>query len=100
MLGLQAATIMRLRISATSKATSRLQTFACVLAGVVAIIALAAPPRAQKQYDSGASDTEIKIGNIMTYTGWAAQYGAIGRAEAAYFRMINENGGVNGRKST
>jgi branched-chain amino acid transport system substrate-binding protein len=89
---------MRSRISASSKAPGRLQTFACVLAGVVAIIALAAPPRAQKQYDSGASDAEIKIGNIMTYTGWAAQYGAIGRAEAAYFRMINDRGGVNGRK--
>jgi branched-chain amino acid transport system substrate-binding protein len=67
---------------------------------MVAIIALAAPPssRAQKQYDPGASDTEIKIGNIMTYTGWARQYGAIGRAEAAYFQMINDRGGVNGRK--
>jgi branched-chain amino acid transport system substrate-binding protein len=67
---------------------------------MVAIIAQAAPPssRAQKQYDPGASDTEIKIGNIMTYTGWAAQYGAIGRAEAAYFRMINDRGGINGRR--
>jgi branched-chain amino acid transport system substrate-binding protein len=55
---------------------------------------------AQKAYDAGASDTEIKIGNIMTYTGWAQQYGAIGRAEAAYFQMINDRGGVNGRKIT
>jgi branched-chain amino acid transport system substrate-binding protein len=53
---------------------------------------------AQKQYDTGATDTEIKIGNIMAYTGWGAAYGAIGRAEAAYFQMINDRGGVNGRK--
>jgi branched-chain amino acid transport system substrate-binding protein len=51
-----------------------------------------------QKYDPGVSDTEIKIGNIMTYTGWASQYGAIGRAEAAYFQMINDRGGVNGRK--
>ena len=69
---------------------------------MVAIVALAVPPksRAQKQYDPGVSDTEIKIGNIMSYTGWAAQYGAIGRAEAAYFQMINDRGGINGRKIT
>jgi branched-chain amino acid transport system substrate-binding protein len=53
---------------------------------------------AQKKYDPGVSDTEIKIGNIMTYSGWAAQYGAIGRAEAAYFQMINDRAGINGRK--
>jgi branched-chain amino acid transport system substrate-binding protein len=52
----------------------------------------------QKAYDPGASDTEIKIGNIMTYTGWARAYGAVGRAEAAYFRMVNDRGGINGRK--
>jgi branched-chain amino acid transport system substrate-binding protein len=55
---------------------------------------------APKVYDPGVSDTEIKIGNIMTYTGWAQQYGAIGRAEAAYFQMVNDRGGVNGRKIT
>jgi branched-chain amino acid transport system substrate-binding protein len=67
---------------------------------IVAILTLATPslPRPEKHYDPGASDTEIKIGNIMTYTGWAQQYGAIGRAEAAYFKMINDRGGVNGRK--
>lgn len=50
----------------------------------------------QKLY--GASDTEIKIGNIMTYTGFGHAYGSVGRAEAAYFRMINDRGGINGRK--
>lgn len=56
------------------------------------------PARGQKRYDTGATDTEIKIGNIMTYTGRGEAYGAIGRAEAAYLQMINDRGGVNGRK--
>jgi branched-chain amino acid transport system substrate-binding protein len=50
------------------------------------------------QYGPGVSDTEIKIGNTMPYSGPASAYGAIGKAEAAYFAMINEQGGVNGRK--
>src|ERR1022692_4568976 len=50
------------------------------------------------QYGPGASDTEIKIGNTMPYSGPASAYGAIGKAEAAYFAMINEEGGINGRK--
>jgi branched-chain amino acid transport system substrate-binding protein len=48
--------------------------------------------------DSGVSDSEIRIGNIMPYTGPLAAFGAIGRAEAAYFDMVNDNGGINGRK--
>jgi len=59
---------------------------------------MASPALAQKKYDTGASDTEIKVGNIMPYSGPASAYGTIGRAEAAYFRMINEQGGINGRK--
>ncbi len=50
------------------------------------------------QYGPGASDTEIKIGQTMPYSGPASAYGTIGKAEAAYFAMINEKGGVNGRK--
>ena len=50
------------------------------------------------QYGPGVSDTEIKIGNTMPYSGPASAYGAIGKAEAAYFAMINEQGGINGRK--
>jgi branched-chain amino acid transport system substrate-binding protein len=50
------------------------------------------------QYGPGVSDTEIKIGNTMPYSGPASAYGAIGKAEAAYFTMINEQGGINGRK--
>ncbi len=61
------------------------------------VVAAAAQP-ARKQYDPGASDTEIKIGNIVPYTGSFSEYGATGRAEAAYFQMINDKGGINGRK--
>ena len=53
---------------------------------------------AQKKYDSGASDTEIKIGNIMPYSGPASAYGVIGKTEEAYFKKINAEGGINGRK--
>jgi branched-chain amino acid transport system substrate-binding protein len=53
---------------------------------------------AQKKYDDGASDTEIKIGNIMPYSGPASAYGVIGKTEAAYFNKINAEGGINGRK--
>jgi branched-chain amino acid transport system substrate-binding protein len=53
---------------------------------------------AQKKYDTGASDTEIKIGNIMPYSGPASAYGVIGKTEQAYFNKINAEGGINGRK--
>ena len=53
---------------------------------------------AQKKYDTGATDTEIKIGNIMPYSGPASAYGTIGKTEAAYFKKINDEGGINGRK--
>ena len=50
------------------------------------------------QYGPGVNDTEIKIGNTMAYSGPASAYGVIGKSEAAYFAMINDQGGVNGRK--
>ncbi|WP_249123632.1 MULTISPECIES: ABC transporter substrate-binding protein [unclassified Bradyrhizobium] len=53
---------------------------------------------AQKAYDPGATDTEIKIGNIEAYSGPASAYGIIGKTEEAYFKMINDQGGINGRK--
>jgi branched-chain amino acid transport system substrate-binding protein len=53
---------------------------------------------AQKKYDTGATDTEIKIGHIVPYSGPASAYGVIGKTEEAYFKMLNENGGINGRK--
>jgi branched-chain amino acid transport system substrate-binding protein len=53
---------------------------------------------AGSQYDSGVSDTEIKIGNTMPYSGPASAWGMVGKSEAAYFAMMNDQGGVNGRK--
>jgi branched-chain amino acid transport system substrate-binding protein len=68
---------------------------------ILLAVALAATPAlAQKRYDPGATDTEIRLGNIVPYTGQFAEYGAFGRAEAAYVQMINDRGGVNGRKLT
>jgi branched-chain amino acid transport system substrate-binding protein len=53
---------------------------------------------AQKKYDTGASDTEIKIGNVEAYSGPVSAYGVIGKTEDAYFKMVNDQGGINGRK--
>jgi branched-chain amino acid transport system substrate-binding protein len=70
-----------------------------ILAAAPSAIALAAlPARAEKKYGPGVSDTEIKIGNTCFYSGPASSYGTIGKAESAYFRMLNDQGGVNGRK--
>ena len=69
------------------------------LFAALTLLALAcAPALAQKKYDPGASDTEIRIGNTNPYSGPASAYGAIGKSIAAYFRMVNEQGGINGRK--
>src|SRR3984893_17549304 len=65
---------------------------------MAATLAVATPAEAQKNYGPGVSDAEIKIGNIMPYSGPASSYGTIGKAQAAYFRKINDEGGVNGRK--
>ena len=61
-------------------------------------LALAFPAAAQKKYDPGASDSEIKIGNTNPYSGPASAYGTIGKSITAYFKMVNEQGGINGRK--
>jgi branched-chain amino acid transport system substrate-binding protein len=61
-------------------------------------MALATTAQAQKKYDPGATDTEIKIGNIMPYSGPASAYATIGKTEAAYFNKLNSKGGINGRK--
>src|SRR5580765_7719578 len=60
--------------------------------------ALATSADAQKRYDPGATDTEIKLGNIMPYSGPASAYATIGKTEAAYFKKLNAEGGINGRK--
>jgi ABC-type branched-subunit amino acid transport system substrate-binding protein len=76
-------TAMRLAIASTA-----LALFAASSTGALA----------QKKYDTGATDTEIKIGNIMPYSGPASAYGVIGKTEQAYFNKINAAGGINGRK--
>ena len=70
-------------------------------ASIAALLAaaLASPAVvAQKKYDPGASDTTIKIGNINPYSGPASAYGTIGKTIAAYWKMVNDQGGINGRK--
>jgi branched-chain amino acid transport system substrate-binding protein len=82
-LGMPVATISRLAIAS---------------AAFIVFVASSSGALAQKKYDTGATDTEIKIGNIMPYSGPASAYGVIGRTEAAYFKKINDAGGINGRK--
>jgi branched-chain amino acid transport system substrate-binding protein len=76
--------------------SARLSTAA--FAAVIAVAISSTSALAQKKYDTGASDTEIKVGNIMPYSGPASAYGVIGKTEEAYFKMINAQGGINGRK--
>src|ERR1700752_3760788 len=78
-----------------SRPTTRSAAFSTAL---IATLAVSGSALAQKKYDTGASDTEIKIGNIMPYSGPASAYGVIGKTEEAYFKKINAEGGINGRK--
>src|ERR1700738_966126 len=78
-----------------SKQQLRIAAFSMV---VIAFAATSNSALAQKKYDPGVTDTEIKIGNIMPYSGPASAYSVTGRTEAAYFRKINAEGGINGRK--
>jgi branched-chain amino acid transport system substrate-binding protein len=73
----------------------RLGAFSAALA---ILAATSSGALAQKKYDTGATDTEIKIGNIMPYSGPASAYGVIGKTEQAYFNKVNAEGGINGRK--
>jgi len=78
----------RLAITRLTMASAALALLAASTSGALA----------QKKYDVGATDTEIKIGNIMPYSGPASAYGVIGKTEAAFFKKINAAGGINGRK--
>jgi branched-chain amino acid transport system substrate-binding protein len=78
-----------------SRPTTRSAVFSTAL---IASIATSGGALAQKKYDTGATDTEIKIGNTMPYSGPASAYGVIGKTEEAYFNKINAEGGINGRK--
>src|SRR3954452_24204879 len=74
-----------------------MKTWPRTLAAIVlALTSLSAMSERVRQ--PGVTDTEIRIGNVMPYSGSLAVFGAIGKAEAAYFEMINERGGINGRK--
>ncbi|MSP49010.1 MAG: branched-chain amino acid ABC transporter substrate-binding protein [Alphaproteobacteria bacterium] len=77
--------------------TRRTLLAAAALAGVALV---SSPSLAQKKYDPGASDTEIKVGNINPYSGPASAYGLIGKTIDAYFKKVNAEGGINGRKIT
>ena len=72
--------------------------FHLVTGTAVAVALLASPASAQKKYDTGATDTEIKIGQTVPFSGPASAYAGIGKTQAAYLKMINEQGGINGRK--
>ncbi len=78
--------------------SSMTRRMAVLSTAFVLVTASGSAALAQKKYGPGVSDTEIKIGNIMPYSGPASAYGVIGRTEAAYFKMINDQGGINGRK--
>ena len=75
----------------------RLTSLTLAVAGLAAAL-VSTTALAQKKYDTGATDKEIKIGGISPYSGPASAYGAIGKAISAYFAKINEDGGINGRK--
>src|SRR5471032_308654 len=75
------------------------QARSILLASLVLGLSVAAnPAAAQKKYDPGATDSEIKIGNIMPYSGPLSAYALIGRTQNAFFKKINDDGGINGRK--
>src|SRR3978361_86647 len=72
-----------------------------ILASIMLGLMVAAnPAAAQKKYDTGATDSEIRIGNIMPYSGPLSGYALIGRTQTAFFNKINAEGGINGRKIT
>jgi branched-chain amino acid transport system substrate-binding protein len=82
-----------------NKKSSLLCSHLISVAAAAAFVALTSQGAlAQKKYDTGATDTEIKIGNVEAYSGPASAYGVIGKTEEAYFKMINDEGGINGRK--
>jgi branched-chain amino acid transport system substrate-binding protein len=89
-----------MRVSVSPKGKARVSRKRIRISAVmfVASFMTAAPAAAQKKYDPGATDSEITIGNITTSTDWARGYAAVATAEAAYFQMINDRGGINGRR--
>ena len=76
----------------------KLKTLSLIAAAGLASLVLSGTALAQKKYDVGATDKEIKLGHINPYSGPASSYGAIGKSIGAYFDKVNAEGGVNGRK--
>ena len=70
----------------------------CAVVTAGFLVAATGRAMAQKKYDTGATDTEIKIGNIIPYSGPASAYGVVGKAMEGYFKKVNDDGGINGRK--
>jgi branched-chain amino acid transport system substrate-binding protein len=75
-----------------------IRTGLAAFSAALTMLAATSASAADKKYDTGATDTEIKIGNIMPYSGPASSYSVIGKTEAAFFNKINAEGGINGRK--
>jgi branched-chain amino acid transport system substrate-binding protein len=88
--------VIRAERQITVGAKSRLQS--SFIGALAMVMAVATGHAADRNYAPGVTDTEIKIGQTMPYSGPGSAYGTIGKAEAAYFAMINDQGGVNGRK--
>jgi branched-chain amino acid transport system substrate-binding protein len=80
--------------------TSRKAISAALLGLLFGMSLVQSPASAQKKYVPGVTDTEIKIGQTMPYSGLGSAYGTIGKSEVAYFRMINDQGGSMGARST
>src|SRR6201992_91773 len=78
--------------------STKLKLNVAAVSAIVALAVTSGSALAQKKYDTGATDTEIKIGNIMPYSGPASAYGVIGRTEAAFFQKINDGGGIHSRE--
>jgi branched-chain amino acid transport system substrate-binding protein len=72
--------------------------FKRMTASAIAVALSVSSAYAQKKYDAGATDTEIKVGQTVPFSGPASAYATVGKAQAAYMKMINDQGGVNGRK--
>jgi branched-chain amino acid transport system substrate-binding protein len=72
--------------------------FAKTVMSLAFTLMLSGTALAQKKYDVGATDTEIKLGNIVAYSGPVSSLGVIAKTEAAYFKKINDEGGINGRR--
>src|SRR4051794_10070214 len=82
-----------------SRGSEMAQSRGIVLGSIMACLLLGmSPATAQKKYDPGASDSEIKLGNIMPYSGPLSAYALIGRTQDAFFKRLNAEGGINGRK--